>query len=190
MKKIHTSALLSVLALFLFALTTPGIQNATAAADKPKQTVGEYIDDSVVTAGVKRKVLEEKELSALDLSVPTHAGVVTLSGKIDTLERAQLAERTAKQVDGVKNVVNDLLVDGKKTQSAAAYIDDATITAAVKAYIMKEKRLSTLDISVKTQDGIVTLTGSTDTAEHAKLAESTAKKVDGVKQVTNMLITK
>ena len=190
MKRINISAIFSVLAISLFVLPMAGIPNATAATDKPKQTVGEYIDDSVVTAGVKRKILEEKMLSALEISVTTKDGVVTLSGNTDTAEHSLLAERVAKLVDGVKKVVNELKVNGKTPQSAAEYIDDAAVTTAVKAHIMKEKGLSTLDISVKTQDGTVTLTGSTNSAEHSKLAETTAMQVNGVKRVNNMLVIK
>lgn len=183
MKKIHISALFSVLAI----ATT---QEAKAATSKQSQTAGEYIDDSVVTAGVKSKIFEEKGLSSLNISVKTQDGVVTLSGTTDTAEHSQLAERVAKLVNGVKRVVNDLQVDGKKTQSAGEYIDDSAITTTVKANILKEKGLSSLDISVKTQEGIVALSGTTDTAEHSQLAERVAKQVGGVKRVINELKVK
>ena len=199
MKRIHTSAIFGVLVIFLFVFTITAAQAATTMtpgtqqekkAGKQSQTAGEYIDDSVITAAVKSKILGEKGLSSMNISVKTKDGVVTLSGKTDTAEHSQLAERVAKLVDGVKSVVNDLQVDGKKAQSASEYIDDSAITTSVKANILKEKGLSSLNISVKTQEGVVTLSGTTDTAEHSQLAERVAKQANGVKRVINELKAK
>lgn len=198
MKKQHTSVIFGVLGIFVFALTmatfannaiaaTPEKQQAGTSTDKQSQTAGEYFDDSIITTDVKSKILAEKGLSSLDISVKTIDGVVTLSGKTDTAEHIQIAELVAKQVNGVKRVVNELQVDGKTAQPAGAYLDDSAITAAVKANILKEKGLASMDISVKSLEGAVTLSGTTDTAEHSQLAERVAKQTNGVKRVVNEL---
>ena len=198
MKKTHLSILSGAVAIFAFGMIAPQSaeaaastgqqQNSTnATSSKQPQTTGEYIDDSLITAAVKTNILEEKGLSSLRISVKTKDGVVTLSGKTDTAEHAKLAGRVATQTNGVKQVVNRLMVDAKKQETAGEYIDDAAITTSVKSKILAEKGLSSLQISVKTKDGVVTLSGKTDTAEHAKLAEAVAKQAKGVKQVVNNL---
>ncbi len=200
MKKKHTFTILSILALFLLVFAVTATQKAVAAtpeaqqeqktnvkADDKSQTAGEYFDDSVITTAVKGNILGEKGLSSMEINVITKDGVVTLAGKTDTAEHSRLAESVTKKTDGVKRVVNNLQVDGQKPQTAGEYIDDSAVTTAVKADILKEKGLSSLNISVKTQDGIVTLTGTTDTAENSKLAEQVTGKVNGVKKVVNEL---
>ena len=200
MKKADISIMLSLLAIFTFCVVAP--QSVEAASDLPQENklsasgsmqaegAGEYVDDSFITVAVKGKILEEKGLSSMQIAVETKAGIVTLSGTTDTVKHAQLAANIAKQVGGVKGVVNNLKVNTEKSQSAGEYLDDATVTVAVKAKLMEEKNLSSMQIGVVTKDGVVTLSGMADTADHVQLAESVAKKVDGVKKVVNLLESK
>ena len=169
------------------ALAISTMYEPSAASNDLPQTAGEYFDDSIITTAVKSNILGEKGLSSLSINVVTKDGVVTLSGKIDTAAHSDLAVRVAKKVNGVNGVVNNLLVDAAAHQSVGEYIDDASITAAVKANILKEKGLSTLNISVETKNNIVTLSGKTDSPEHSKLAARIAKRVKGVKSVVNKL---
>lgn len=169
------------------ALAMSTMHDASAASNDSTQTAGEYFDDSVITTAVKSKILGEKGLSSLSINVVTKDGVVTLSGKIDTVAHSDLAVRVAKKVNGVTGVVNNLLVDAAAHQSVGEYVDDASITAAVKANILKEKGLSTLNISVETKDNVVTLSGKTDSSEHSRLAAHIAKRVKGAKSVVNNL---
>lgn len=73
-------------------------------------TVGEYFDDAAVTASVKSKILAQKGLDSLDISVETNGGVVTLTGQVDQASQVSLAENTARQADGAAKVVNKLTV--------------------------------------------------------------------------------
>ncbi len=198
MKKIHIFVLVSLVHLVAFSVNMP--QKATAATSSNQlknrayamssnqtQTPGEYIDDSLATTLVKTNILEEKGLSSLRISVTTKDGVVTLSGTIDTAENVELAGKVAKMTNGVKRVVNNLQVGNETLQSADDYIDDAAITAAVKANILEEKGLSSLKISVTTLNGVVALSGTTNTTEHAQQAEAVARQAKGVRQVVNNL---
>lgn len=73
-------------------------------------TVGETIDDSVVTAKVKVALIGDPVTKARQISVETLHGVVQLSGFVDSeAERAQ-ATVVAKGVAGVHEVRNDLAV--------------------------------------------------------------------------------
>lgn len=72
--------------------------------------------------------------------------------------------------------------------TAVQYIDDATITAKVKAALAKDPGASALAISVETTKGTVQLSGSVDGADEKMKAESIARGVDGVKEVENKLV--
>ena len=71
--------------------------------------------------------------------------------------------------------------------SAGAYLNDTSITTKVKTAIFNEPGLKSMDISVKTEDHVVLLSGSVKSrADRAKVAE-VARKVEGVKLVKNDL---
>jgi hyperosmotically inducible protein len=75
-----------------------------------KSTVGENIDDTVVTAKVKAALVGDPVTKAREIGVTTLHGVVQLSGFVDTeAERAQ-ATVVAKGVGGVHEVRNDLAI--------------------------------------------------------------------------------
>jgi len=80
-----------------------------AATDKRSST-GEYIDDSVITSKVKAAILQEPDLKTLQINVKTFKGVVQLSGFVDSKQSVTKAGEVTRQVEGVVEVKNDLLV--------------------------------------------------------------------------------
>ena len=79
---------------------------------------------------------------------------------------------------------------GEKSDKAGVAVDDAEITAKVKAAIFAEPGLKTLQISVNTVKGVVTLTGSVDSQSSSDRAKSLAAAVAGVNEVDNRLVPK
>ena len=76
---------------------------------------------------------------------------------------------------------------GEQSMKAGAVIDDVEITAKIKAAIFAEPGLKTLQISVDTIKGVVTLSGSVDSLPNSNMAKSLASAVSGVKEVDNRL---
>ncbi|MBN3831871.1 BON domain-containing protein [Burkholderia sp. Ac-20344] len=66
-------------------------------------------------------------------------------------------------------------------------IRDATITTKAKAELVGTNGLSSGDIHVKTQRGVVTLTGSVPEEQQRTQAVSVVKQVDGVQDVRDQL---
>jgi hyperosmotically inducible periplasmic protein len=77
--------------------------------------------------------------------------------------------------------------DGGKDESAINYIDDAAITAKAKAELATASDLDASDIHVTTTRGIVTLSGTVNSGAQKEKAMVLVKKIDGVKDVTNVL---
>ena len=73
-----------------------------AKTSKKTQTVGEKIDDASITAQVKMTLLYHRSTSALNTSVTTKKGVVTLNGKASNAAELNLATKLANDVNGVK----------------------------------------------------------------------------------------
>jgi osmotically-inducible protein OsmY len=81
--------------------------------------------------------------------------------------------------------------DGKRTlDQAAAALDDATVTAKVKAALIATPRVKGLAIDVATRQNVVTLSGSVESAAMRTDAERVATSIEGVKEVSNQLTVK
>ena len=63
--------------------------------------------------------------------------------------------------------------------------DDATITTKIKTEFARDKAVSALGISVDTNNGVVTLSGSAKSKEEADKAVAIARNVGGVASVKN-----
>jgi hyperosmotically inducible protein len=79
---------------------------------------------------------------------------------------------------------------GKTGTNASSMVDDSMITTKVKAAIIAEPTLSAMDIKVKTNDGVVTLSGTIDSPDKVERAKQLAQTVDGVKMVNSELVIK
>ena len=77
---------------------------------KKKQTVGGKIDDASITAQVKMTLLYHRSTSAINTSVTTKRGVVTLTGKAKNAAEKDLAAKYANDVNGVKSVNNQMTI--------------------------------------------------------------------------------
>ncbi len=75
--------------------------------------------------------------------------------------------------------------DSSATVGAA--ITDSAITAKVKANFVGDSRLKGSDVSVETNNGVVTLTGTATSSEAKDAAEALAQNVSGVRRVNNQL---
>jgi osmotically-inducible protein OsmY len=78
---------------------------------KKKQTTGEKIDDASITAQVKMTLLYHRSTSAINTSVTTNNGVVTLKGKAANAAELSLAAKLANDVNGVKSVKNKMTIE-------------------------------------------------------------------------------
>jgi len=72
-------------------------------------------------------------------------------------------------------------------RSTGQVVDDAAITAQVKADLLADKDVSGVAVSVETFKGEVVLTGAVDTRAQSSKAAQIAGKVHGVAQVKNLL---
>ena len=74
------------------------------------KTLGENIDDAGITTAVKAKLAGEKISTVTRIDVDTNRGVVALNGTVKTVEDKVRAEQIARQVKGVRDVVNNLRI--------------------------------------------------------------------------------
>lgn len=100
-----TSILILTLAMAGFAMLFAG-----CAATPTRESTGEYIDNSAITAKVKAALVGDEVVKARDVSVETFRGVVQLSGFVDSETQKTRAAEIARSVEGVTDVKNNLVV--------------------------------------------------------------------------------
>ena len=85
-----------------------GVQNKLAL--KTPGTVGNKVDDAVITAKVKSAFIRDDSIKALDIAVNTNNGEVQLSGYVANDGQVNRATEVARAVEGVKSVDNKMSV--------------------------------------------------------------------------------
>ena len=76
-------------------------------------TTGQKVDDSMITAQVKTKLIADPATEAYKINVETKGGVVQLSGFVDSTSERQHATEVARSIGGVTSVDNDLEIRQK-----------------------------------------------------------------------------
>jgi osmotically-inducible protein OsmY len=144
--------------------------------------------DTWISTKVKTMLLFHRNVSAMT-EVNTKDGIVTLQGKATSQAQKDLTTEYAKDVEGVKDVKNEMTIakTSKKTQAVSRKVDDASITALVKMTLLYHRSTSALNTSVTTNNGVVTLSGKASNAAEKDLATKFAKDVNGVKSVKNQM---
>jgi osmotically-inducible protein OsmY len=165
----------------------PGVKSVNNMLEVKGESPAE-MSDAWITAKVKTIFLFHRNVSAMT-EVDTKAGIVTLQGKAVNEAQKDLTTEYAKDVEGVKDVKNEMTIakTSKKAQTAVGKIDDASITALVKMTLLYHRSTSALNTSVTTSNGVVTLSGKASNAAEKDLATKFAKDVNGVKSVKNQM---
>ena len=145
--------------------------------------------DAWLVTKVKTTLLFHGSVSASATEVNAKDGVVTLRGDAGSQAQKDLTTEYAKDIDGVKDVKNEMVVStpSKKTQSTGGKIDDASITGLAKMTLLYHRSTSALNTSVTTNNGVVTLTGKAKNAAEKDLATKYINDVNGVKSVKNQI---
>jgi len=143
------------------------------------------VSDSWITSKTKIALFADERVKGSQVSVDTmKGGVVHLRGKVDSAEAKAAASEIAKNIEGVKSVKNDLQVVAPAKRDMVEAKDD-DIKKAVETRLSKDAQLKSVD--VRTDAGVVTLTGEVSSLTTAAKASEMARKVPGVKSVKNEL---
>ena len=145
---------------------------------------------------VKATLLFHQSVNARKTEVYVKDGIVTLRGEAATQARKELTTEYAKDIEGVKDVNNEMTVSippmpamppiSTKT-TVGEDIDDASTTAQVKISLLYHRSTSAINTKVETNKGVVTLYGKAKNAAEKDLATKLANDINGVKSVTNRM---
>lgn len=154
------------------------------AVGSDERSSGTMADDAVITAKVKTELIGDKTVKARNIDVDTVAGVVVLSGYVDSQHEANRAALLAKSVSGVLRVRNELQI-GSRTFGQG--FDDKVLGAKIKARLMEEPGVRSFNIDVDVYSGSVSVTGTVPSQDQKKKVLNLIRSVDGVKGVVDNL---
>jgi len=173
----------------------PGVKSVDNKLEVKGDVPAKYTDAWLITK-VKSTLLFHRNVNATGTEIFAKDGTVTLRGEATSAAQKDLTTEYAKDVEGVKNVKNEMKVisaakkPGKKTigekvDTMGESVDDASITALVKITLLYHRSTSALKTTVETKEGVVKLGGKARNAAEKDLATKLVSDVHGVKSVVN-----
>ncbi len=150
----------------------------------PSATIGTQIDDSVVTTKVKSALLNDPDVKSIDFKVETRKGEVLLSGFAANQSQIDRAIAVTQAVAGVKGVDNKVSLKGAPV-TVGNTVDDGIVTTQVKAALLADASVKSLDIAVVTRKNEVQLSGFVDNQSQIDRAVEVARGITGVSSVIN-----
>ena len=165
----------------------PGVKSVDNQLKVKGENHAEHSDGWIGTK-VKTALLFHRNVRATKTDVNVTDGVVTLSGEASSMAQKELTTEYAKDVEGVRGVKNEMTIAknaAKPVETIGEKIDDASITAQVKASLMSHRSTSALKTNVATTDGVVTVSGMAKNAAEKSLVTKLVTDIDGVNSVIN-----
>lgn len=144
--------------------------------------------DSAIATNIKASIATNNEVAKSNIEVNSKEGLVSLIGSVSTNNAAStLIEIAASQV-GVKDIdVSKLMINTNQKIPS-----DSIITAKVKGILIREKISESKDIikpiQVKSENGIVTLTGTVANQSQVDKIVNLVKSISGVHKVNSEII--
>lgn len=123
------------------------------------------------------------ELDDAHINVTTVNSVVLLAGEVPSHEMKLLAGKVARDFTGVRKVHNELQVRGNT--SLVSRTNDKILAAQIKSKLIFEEQVSSSQITVLAEDGVIFLMGIT-TKANGDLAANIASSNSGVRKVVKV----
>jgi osmotically-inducible protein OsmY len=165
----------------------PGVKSVDNQLTVKGEQPAEH-SDMWISVKVKTSLLFHRNVSAIGTKVYVKDGIVTLQGEASSLAQKELTTEYAKDIDNVKEVKNEMTIaktPAKPGETMGEKIDDASITAQVKASLMTHRSTSALKTKVSTTDGVVTVSGIAKNAAEKSLVTKLVTDINGVTSVIN-----
>lgn len=157
---------------FLLAETVRGVRSVS---DRVKVEVKER-PDAEIQRDVKHALLMNAATDSFEIEPRSEGGVVTLTGRVQSFQERQLAERMAEGVRGVREVKNAITIDFGRPRV------DAEIARDIESAFRWDRLLDAGEIRVEVKGGKAILSGRVGSAAERRRAYHTAW-VNGVTDV-------
>jgi len=149
--------------------------------DPGKRSLGSYIDDQQIeTIAQVNLDKASPDLKTAHINVTSYNGVALLTGQVADNQLRQLAGSTVGAIAKVRQVHNELQIQGKT--SILSRTNDSWLTTKVKSRLLAQKDIDSGRIKVVTENGVIYLMGLMSRIEAEKAVE-VARTTGGVQKV-------
>jgi hyperosmotically inducible periplasmic protein len=149
--------------------------------EREKESTGRTAGSSLILT-VKLALMEDPRLFPFEIEVEAGSDEVTLVGKVSSEAEKSAAGKIASTVPTVKSVSNKLEVV-KELSEIIAHRQDDSITRLVKERFAKSATVTSANFDVKTEQGVVALSGTVRFQVIVLEAVEAVRQVPGVKAV-------
>jgi osmotically-inducible protein OsmY len=169
----------------LVAVLLASVSLTACAALEPGRSLGRELDDFNASLGVKSAMLRSQGYALDQVDVEITEGVMLLSGSAPRDSDRIYAECLAWSAPGVRSVVNEIEVGAWRGTRELAR--DSVITQQVRARLVQDAEIRSLNYNVETRQGVVYLLGYARDRAEAEHAARHAARVSGVERVVDLV---
>ena len=198
MKNLITGYLLAC--FFILQSCVPAILIGTAATTakvgsviSEERSLGSVIDDTTISTSIQKEFFL-RGFSALfkRIKIQVREGRVLLTGDVASSEEIRKAVEICWSKRGVKEVLNELTIDPKRRKKLdlEQYTLDTWITGRVKARMLLNKTIKSVNYSVVTDENVVYIFGVALSDDELEKVCALAGKVRGVDRVVSYIRVK
>ncbi len=152
------------------------------------KSLGSVVDDATIKLNISRKLLISENNLFVNIDTSVIEGMILLTGIVENQESRIEAVKIVWEVEGVKEVINEIEI-GDKT-SIKEYANDVWITTQIKALAARDIGLRFISYNIETIRGKVYLAGITSRPEQLETLVNIIKGVKGVNEVVNYVVIK
>ena len=180
-----------MLLLSLFALTScietaVGLGTAAVAASTTEKGFSTSVSDTVIKAKLTDKFIQNDASLVTGVESSVSNGSVLMTGKLDTQDQKILATRLAWEIKGVKEVINEIQIVSDKSLKTTA--KDLAASAQLRAALIGDQEISSLNYSIDVVNGIVYLSGVAANENERERVITHAQALRFAKKVVNYII--
>ena len=178
--------LLSSFALTSCIETAVGLGTAAVAASTTEKGFSTSVSDTVIEAKLTEKFIQKDVSLFTGVESSVSNGAVLVTGKVDKLEQKILVTRLAWEIKGVKEVINEIQVVSEKSLKTTA--KDLAASAQLRAALIGDQEISSLNYSIDVVSGIVYLSGVAADENERERVITHAQALRFAKKVVNYII--
>lgn len=130
------------------------------------------VDDATITNRVETAFSRDRRVNADAIFTRTERGVVYLNGWVETTQMKEAATRIASGVEGVREVVNNLLVEEEQTEG------DVYLTNVIRQAVAHSPDVGLQQVGVFVVQGWAYLTGEVDSIDQKEVAEEIVRQIN------------
>ena len=152
------------------------------------RTLGTVVDDATIKINISSNLLSSSTHLFVNVNTNVIEGRVLLTGIVDTQEIRIETVRKVWEVDGVREVINEIEIGNRATLKD--YASDLWINTQARAVAAKTVGIKAITFNFETIQGKIYIAGISTRRDLLEEMVSALKNIKGVNEIVNYVIIK